>query len=203
MRTIMVLFLAGAFAGAQSPELSRSDQRKATCSSPNVLYRPVVLAMWSHDEGEEHPYAEANGFIRIAAHPAWSQEFFADVHLNRKGPATVALYSLPKGTKTITTLLERGLKQHPNADAESLAKMLPIRRQTLQADKKIESLIAEFFDLRWEPRRIPNSVRLDATEYELMYVGEDTLTFDSNDYETPIVKWIESFLAAVHDASGT
>lgn len=200
MRMIMLLLIVGTFAGAQNPDLSRSDRRKAPCSSANLLYRPVVFAMWSQDE-DEHTYAEANGFIRIAAHPAWDPEFFADVRLNRKGPATITLYSLPKGAKTVTALLEKRLKQHSNADAKSLAKVLPIRRQTLQADKKIESLLAEFFNLRWEPRRIPNSVRLDATEYELMYVGDDTLTFNSDDHETPMVRWIESFLSAAHDAS--
>lgn len=81
--------------------------------------------------------------------------------------------------------------------------MLPVQRKTLQADKKVEHLITEFFDLRWEPRRIPDSVRLDATEYELVYVGEDTLVFHSDDYETPVVKWVESFLSAVHESAGT
>jgi hypothetical protein len=83
-----------------------------------------------------------------------------------------------------------------------LAWMLPVRRQTLQADKRIEDLITEFFTLRFEPRRIPaDTVRLDATEYELEYVGDDTLLFDTDDDDTPLVKWIESLLSAVHDAA--
>jgi len=157
--------------------------------------------MWSQDEGE-HPYAEANGFIRIAVHPAFTQEFFVDVRLNRKGPPTFTLYSLPKGAKTVTVLLEEELKRNPSADAISLAKTLPVQRKALQADGKVERLITEFFNLRWEPRRIPDSVRLDATEYELVYIGEDTLVFSSDDYDTPMVKWIESFLSAVHDSAG-
>jgi hypothetical protein len=126
---------------------------------------------------------------------------FVDVRLNRKSRATVTLYSLPKGAKTVTVLLEKELKQHSSANAKSLAKMLPIQRRTQQADNKMEGLIAEFFNLRWETRRIPDSVRLDATEYELAYVGDDTLIFNSDDYETPVVKWIESFLSAVHEAA--
>ena len=200
MRVIMLLSLLGALAVAQNPDLSRSNRQNATCPSADVLYRPVVLAMWAQDEGE-HPYAEANGFIRIAVHPAWSPEFFVDVLLNRKSAATVTLYSLPNGVKTVTVLLAKELQQHPSADAKSLAKMLPVQRRALQADNKIEGLITEFFNLRWEPRRIPDSVRLDATEYELEYVGDDTLGFVSDDYEKPVVKWIESFLSAVHDAA--
>jgi hypothetical protein len=200
MRMIMLLLFLGPLAAAQNPDVSGSNRQNATCSSADLLYRPVVYEMWSQDE-DEHPYAQANGFIRIAVHPAWSEEFFVDVRLNRKSAATVTLYSLPKGAKTVTVLIEKELKQHPSADAKSLAKMLPVQRRTLQADHKMEGLITEFFNLRWEPRRIPDSVRLDATEYELVYVGEDTLVFNSDDYETPVVKWIESFLSAVHDAT--
>jgi hypothetical protein len=157
--------------------------------------------MWFQDE-DKLPYTESSGFIRIAVHPAWNAEFFADVRLNRTGAATVVLYSLPKGTKTLTVLLEKELKQNPCADAKLLAKMLPVRRRSLEADKKIQDLITDFFALRWEPRRIPtDTVRLDATEYELEYRGDDTLLFDSDDHETPVVKWIESFLSAVYDAA--
>lgn len=102
----------------------------------------------------------------------------------------------------MTVLLERELKKHPRADVESLAKMLPVRRQVVQGDKRIEELITEFFALRWEPRRIPDDViRLDATEYELEYVGDDTLLFDTDDHETPTVRWIDSLLSAAHDAA--
>jgi hypothetical protein len=135
-------------------------------------------------------------------HPTWSAEFFADVRLNRKAVATVVLYSLPKGTKTVTALLKKQLKQNPCADAKSLAKSLPVQRRSLDADKKVEDLITSFFALRWEPRHIPaDPVRLDATEYELEFIGDDTLLFDSDDHETPVVKWIESFLSAVYDAA--
>jgi hypothetical protein len=97
-------------------------------------------------------------------------------------------------------LLEKELKQHPGADAKSLAKMLHVQRRTLQSDTKMEGLIAEFFNLSWKPRRIPeDSVRLDATMYELVYEGDDTLVFHSDDYETPVVKWIDSFLSAIHN----
>lgn len=204
MRMIALLFLLGTIVAAQKSKPAGSDShgQSATCSSASVLYRPVINEMWSQDEGQ-HPYAEANGFIRIAVHPAWTPESFVDVRLNRKGTPTLTLYSLPAGTKNVTVLLEKELKRHPNADATSLAKMLPVQRKTLQADKKVEHLITEFFDLRWEPRRIPDSVRLDATEYELIYVGEDTLVFHSDDYDTPVVKWIESFLSAVHESVGT
>lgn len=201
MRKIALVLLLGPAVVAQNSGPNRSDRQNANCASANLLYRPVINEMWSQDEGE-HPYAEANGFIRIAVHPAWSPEFFVDVRLNRKGPPTLTLYSLPTGTKTVTALLEKELKRHPSAGATSLAKMLPVQRKTLQADSKLEGLITEFFNLRWEPRRIPDSVRLDATEYELVYIGEDTLTFYSNDYETPMVKWIESFLSAVHEFAG-
>ena len=90
---------------------------------------------------------------------------------------------MPKDAKSVTVLLERELTKHPDASPEKLAKMLPVHREVFQADKKIEDLLTEFFTLRWEPRRIPaDSIRLDATEYELEYVGDDTLLFDTDDH---------------------
>ena len=197
MRWIILLLLAASVT-AQNPNAGGS-QHQTRCNSADLLYRPVVHEMWAQDERD---YANASGFIRIAVHPTWSPEFFADVQLNRKGAPTVVLYSLPKNVKTATVLLEKELEQHPGADAKSLAKMLPVQRHTLQADKKIEDLIAEFFTLRFAPRPIrADFVRLDATEYELEYIGDDTILFSTDDHETPVVKWIDSLLSAAHDAS--
>ena len=200
MRVLVLLLLLGSSAVAQGPEMGRAHRQNCVCSSADVLYRPVIHEMWSQDEGENR-YAGANGFIRIAVHPAWSPEYFVDVRLNRKGAATVTVYSLPKATKSLTVLLKKELSQHPNADVKSLTKILPVKRRSLEADKKIEDLVSAFFALKWEPRRIPDLVRLDATEYELEFVGDDTLLFDSDDHETPMVRWIESFLSAVYEAS--
>jgi hypothetical protein len=38
--------------------------------------------MWDRDEGE-HAYPTADGFIKIAVHPALDPEFFVDVRLNK------------------------------------------------------------------------------------------------------------------------
>ena len=200
MRTIILFLLLGSCGVAQDPSASRSNRGTCACLSARVLSRPVVRAMWSQDE-DEHPYAERSGSIRIAVRPTWSAEFFVDVRVNRKGAAAVVLYSLPKGTKTLDVLLEKELKQNPCADVKSLAKRLPVQRRFVEADKKMQDLITDFYALRWEPRRIPDSVRLDATEYELEYIGDDTLLFQSDDEETPVVKWAESFLSAVLDAA--
>lgn len=201
MRMVMLFLLLVTCGVAQNPSVTRSNRQTCACPSADVLYRPVVRAMWFQDE-DKRPYTGSSGFIRIAVHPTWSAEFFADVRLNSTGAATVVLYSLPKGAKTVTVLLEKELKQNPCADAKSLAKMLPVQRRSLEAGKKIQDLITDFFALRWEPRRIrTDTVRLDATEYELEYRGDDTLLFDSDDHETPVVKWIESFLSAIHDAA--
>ena len=201
MRIVLVLLLLAGSGSAQNPGVAASDCQTCGYSSAALLYRPVIRAMWSQDEIEHHS-GDASGFIRIAVHPTSSPEFFVDVRLNRKGAATVILYSLPKGTSTVTTLIEKELKQNPCVDPKSLAETLRVLKRPLEADKKMQDLITEFFVLRWEPRRIPtDAVRLDATEYELEYMGDDTLVFASDDHETPVVRWIESFLSAVHAAA--
>ncbi len=47
------------------------------------------------------------------------------------------------GTKTLTTLVKEELNRHPCADTKSLAKILPIQRRTVIANKRIEELINE------------------------------------------------------------
>jgi hypothetical protein len=61
-----------------------ANQRKGLAGAPTpaLLYRPVVRAMWDRDEGE-HAYPTADGFIKIAVHPALDPEFFVDVRLNK------------------------------------------------------------------------------------------------------------------------
>jgi hypothetical protein len=202
MKSIILLSLLGSLAMAQTPAVG--TEQGETCPSPSaaLLARPVVLAMWGQDEVE---YEQGtSSAIRIAVHPAWGEEVFADVPLNRNGePVIVVLYSMPNGVKTVTELLEARLKEHPSTDPKSLAKTLPIKRTTLQPNKQIQKLIAEFFTLHWNPKPILiDQVRVDAPGYEVGYAGDNTMTFGTPDSESPFAKWIESFLSAVHDAAG-
>jgi hypothetical protein len=175
-------------------------QKKACGVRPraNLLYQPVVIAMWKQDEGD-HPYAVASGFIRIAVHPTWHSEYFFDVVLNRVGPPTVIGYSLPNGTKTITSLIEAAIKKDPCADANAVAALLSVKRRRAIANSQMKDLIEQFFAIRLAPRHISlDQIRLDATEYEVEFVGEDTLLFNSDDPEAPMVKWAQSFVSAVN-----
>jgi hypothetical protein len=199
MRIFLLVLLCLTSVYAQNPNRSQMKRTSCGCSpTPALFYRPVVHAMWEQDEGE-HPHVVASGFIRIAIHPAWNAEFFVDVRLNREAPPTIVTYSLPKGTKTITSLIETELKENPCSDVGKLVATLPIKKRTFTANKQLEDLVAQFFTLRMEPRHIPdNLIRLDATEYDVEFVGDDTLVFVSDDYETPMVKWIESFVDVVN-----
>jgi hypothetical protein len=58
------------------------------------------------------------------------------------------------GTKTLTTLVKEELNRHPCADTKSLAKILPIQRRTVIANKRIEELINE--------RNVPTRLRARA-----------------------------------------
>jgi len=78
---------------------------------------------------------------------------------------------------------------------------LPIEKRTLIASKKMENLIQEFFTLRLAPRRIPDLIQLDTTQYEVEFVGYDTLVFSSDDYGTPMVKWVQSLVSLISATS--
>lgn len=196
--TVLVILLLTSVA-AQNSKLSVSEQRSCGANA-QLLYRPVVRKMWSQDEGE-HPFAIANGFIRIAVHPAWSPDYFIDIRLNPHDPATIVTYSLPKGTKSVTLFLENALKENPCADVATLAAALPVKKHTLSANQPMKDLIAQFFAIQFAPRPISDIVRLDATEYEVEFIGNDTILFDSNDDQTPMVKWVQSLASAIPDLS--
>jgi len=201
MRIAVLMALLSGFVCAQNPISVEPDKKPCGCG-PNsaLLYRPVVHAMWDHDEGGQ-AYASADGFIRIAVRPAFDPEFFVDVRLKRHTPPTIVAYSLPEGARTVNSLLEKALKENPCADAAALAAMLPIERRTLIASKKMQNLIQEFFTLRLAPRRTPDLIQLDTTEYEVEFVGYDTLVFSSDDYGAPMVKWAQSLVSLVNATS--
>jgi hypothetical protein len=150
--------------------------------------------MWEHDEGDA-PYWLASGFIRVGVHPTWQPEFFFQVRLNRQTSPVVVWYSLPSGVKTITELLEAALKKGECSDAETLAARLPIQRRTLVVNEQMKELIDHFFKIQVTPRRIPaDTVRLDGTLYEVNYVGDDQVSFSSDDDEAAMSKWVQSFV---------
>ena len=199
MRIILLLALLAYPVSGQSQTPGKPERKLCGCNlSPAALYRPVMHAIWDRDESK-HANTTADGFIRITIQSAWSDpDSFFDIRLNRDAPPTIISYSLPKGTQRITSLIKIALKKNPCAGATALAKMLPMKKRTLPANHQVKDLITQFFTLQWTARRIPDHIRLDTTEYEVEFIGDDNLVFVSDDYETPMVKWIESFVSAVN-----
>jgi hypothetical protein len=139
---ILGVLLLAAVSGQNT---SRKEPQRKPCScSPDLLYQPVVHAMWAQNENE-HPDVTANGFIRIAVRPAWDPEFFLDIRLNEDGPPTMVSYFLPKGSKTVTSLLENAVKENPCADVTTLARGLPVVRRKFTANKQTGDFIERFF----------------------------------------------------------
>jgi hypothetical protein len=61
----------------------------------------------------------------------------------------------------------------------------------------LHGILDEFFSLRISPRKIPpDVVRLDGTEYELEFQGDDFFSFSSDDDEVALVRWMNSFINA-------
>ncbi len=195
MRFVIVALLLSQMLLGQNP-VSGPENKCGCAPDASLLYQGVVRAMWEKDEGE-HPYASANGFIRIAVHPAFDNEYFFDVRLNNTGVPTITTYTLPKETNTVTTLIESVLKKTPCASVESIAELIPIRRKSIAITKDIQHLLDEFFTIRIAPKRVPNEIRLDRTEYEVEFRGDDMLLFNSDNYNAPMVRWVQSFATAV------
>jgi hypothetical protein len=194
----LILFMLAPLVG-QSIKNPPKKQSYGCGAGPDLLARPVLHEMWAQDEGE-HPYKNASGFIRIAVFPAFEPEFFLQVALNRNGTASVTSYSLPKGMKSISSLLTAELKRTPCPDVKMLASKMPIERRRVSANARQAQLIEQFFTFQLAARRIPNdTITLDSTYYEMEFVGKDYLQFSSDDYEAPMVKWIESFVAAARE----
>lgn len=196
---LAVLLFTSAF-GQDSNRIAQKPKQSVCSHSAEWLSVPVMRAIWRRDEAAV-PATEALGFIRIAVRPTWDHpEFFVDIRLRRQTPPTVVKYLLPKGFKTVTSLLKNVLDTRPCSDPENLAATLQIERRTVASTKQLEDVIDKLFALRLGPRRIPNAVRLDATWYEVEFIGDDQLSFASDDHETPMVKWIETLMTALEAA---
>jgi hypothetical protein len=156
--------------------------------------------MWEHDEGE-HPNVATYGYIRIAVRPAWDADFFLDVRLNTYDPPTIVTHALPKGGKTVNALIEKALKTNPCMDATALATTLPMEKRTFTANQPTRDLIAQFFTLRLAPKPVSDLIRLDATEYEVEFVGDNTLVVNSDDYENPMVKWVQALVSVLNEGA--
>jgi hypothetical protein len=152
--------------------------------------------MWEQDEGE-HPSVATYGYIRVAVHPAWDGDFVLDVRLNKNDLPTIVTHSLPKGAKTLLALIEKALKTNPCADVTMLARSLPMEKRAFTANERTRDLIAQFFTLRFVPKPESGVIRLDATWYEMEFVGDSILAVNSDDDEDPIVKWVQSFLESL------
>ena len=201
MRIALLILLLLAPVGAQNSNRTEPKGKSCGCSpTPAILYRPIVHAMWERDEGE-HPNIAVYGYIRVAVHPAWDGDFFLDVRLNRNDPPTIVTHSLPKGAKTLRALIEKALKANPCADATTLATALPMEKRTFTANERTRDLIAQFFTLRFAAKPESDIVRLDATEYEMEFVGDSILAVNSDDDEAPIVKWLQSLVSVVNEGS--
>lgn len=93
------------------------------------------------------------------------------------------------------------LEKDPCATAKSIADNLPIRRKKIAASKKLDEVAASFFSLKFAPRPIPQSVRLDATEYEVDFIGDDNFVLKTDDYDSPLAQWVRDFEGAATEAS--
>jgi hypothetical protein len=177
-------------AQGSAPKASRGNCKQR----PELLYDAVVHEMWAKDEGD---VGTAGGFIRIAVHPHWDAESFVDVRLNRNGPSQVTVYTLPRKTKYLVDLIRSAVKNQPCATARRIALKLPVKRETLTVSKELQSLIDSFMSLRLEPRPFGDSVRLDATEYDVEFCGEDTLRISTDDWESSVAKWVRDIRATI------
>jgi hypothetical protein len=101
----------------------------------------------------------------------------------------------------LRALIEKALKANPCADATSLAAALPMEKRTFTANERTRDLISQFFMLRFAPKPESDVVRLDATEYEVEFVGESILAVNSDDDEAPLVKWVRSLESVVNEGS--
>lgn len=76
-----------------------------------------------------------------------------------------------------------------------------MEKRTFTANERTRDLIAQFFTLRFAPKPESDIVRLDATEYEMEFVGDSILAVNSDDDEAPIVKWVQSLVSVVNEGS--
>ena len=108
----------------------------------------------------------------------------------------VTSFNLAPGEKPISAQVSSAIKAG-RCDAASIAKQVKVIKKNVPMNDSLKPLISQIWHLDIVPQP-PHSVQVDATTYILDVYGQDHIRVITDDYNSPVAKWMEQIRAAVN-----
>jgi hypothetical protein len=144
------------------------------------------------------PDNEVGSTATLSFEPAWKHpESQIIIQFPDNGSPIVTSFSLAPGQKSISSSVNAAMKTG-TCDAASIARRVKIIRKNVPMNERLKPLIDRLWLLNIVPQQV-HSIHLDATVYVLEVNGQDKIRVVTDDYESPIVRWMEEIRAAVSD----
>ena len=144
------------------------------------------------------PKDEAAATVTLYVEPSWGgMESQVTIQFPESDTPTVTSFRLAPEQKPISSIVRSAIKDG-RCDARTIASGIKVIRNRVLVNDHLKVLIDRLWSLDIIPRPI-RSIHLDATLYVLEVHGQDNIRVATDDYDSPVVKWMEEILAAVND----
>jgi hypothetical protein len=136
--------------------------------------------------------------VTLYVEPSWAGlESQVTIQFPESDTPTVTSFRLAPEQKPISSIVRSAIKDG-RCDARTIASGIKVIRNRVLVNDHLRGLIDRLWSLDIIPRPI-RSIHLDATLYVLQVHGQDNIRVATDDYDSPVVKWMEEILAAVND----
>jgi hypothetical protein len=156
------------------------------------LYNAVKEVLFEVSDKDSLPVAT------LEIEPAWGHpELRITIQLSDGGTPIVTSLNLAPGEKSISESVNSAMKAG-TCDAASIARRVKVIKRSVAVNEPLKLLIDQLWRLDIVPQR-PHSVHLDATDYILDVYGQDHIRVVTDDYDSPVTKWMDEVRAAVNN----
>ena len=130
--------------------------------------------------------------------PSWERpELQITIQFPDGGTPIVTSFNLAPGEKAISASVGSAIKAG-TCDAASIAKQVKVVKKNVPVNESLKPLIDQLWHLDIVPQQL-HSVHVDATTYILDVYGQDHIRVVTDDYDSPVVKWMEQIRTALNN----
>lgn len=142
---------------------------------------------------------EVGSMAKLYFEPSWEgTESQVTIQFPDSGTPIVTSLRLAPGQKPISSTVSSAIKQG-RCDANTIARGIKILKNRVPMTDRLKAVIDRLWALDIVPRPV-RSVSLDATLYVLEVQGQENIRVATDDYESPVVKWMDEIRDAINDS---
>ena len=141
---------------------------------------------------------DSRSVTTLEIQPVWGHpELRITIQLSDGGTPIVTSFNLAPGEKSISESVNSAMKAGI-CDAASIARRVKVIKRSVAVNESLRLLIDQLWRLDIVPQRL-HSVHMDATYYILDVYGQDHIRVVTDDYDSPVAKWMEEVRAGVNN----